>query len=275
MEKYSILMSVYYKEQPEYLLNSIESVFAQTVVPDDFVLVCDGPLTPELDSVIYQMEQKYGEALNVIRFDKNRGLGPALNDGIKLCKNRLVARMDSDDITPKNRCELQLKKFAENPELSLIGGAIEEFACSIDNIISKKGMPLNNDEILMYAKKRCPFNHPTVMFDKNVVLNLGGYPDFPFHEDYCLWATLLQNGVLTANLPETLCYMRVDSGLYGRRGGLKYLKVAIKFRWHLYKTGFVSLFQAFFVMFILTAVCIVPTPVRKLFYTKILRKKQP
>ena len=43
--KYSVLMSVYAKEKPKYLSQSIDSMLAQTVPPDQFVLVKDGPLT--------------------------------------------------------------------------------------------------------------------------------------------------------------------------------------------------------------------------------------
>ncbi|MBR3768513.1 MAG: glycosyltransferase [Clostridia bacterium] len=273
MENYSVLMSVYNGEKPEYLLQSIESIFSQTIPTNDFVLVCDGPLTEELNSLITEFEQKYEEKFNVVRFKNNRGLGPALNDGLRLCKNRLVARMDSDDIAPEYRCEMQLKAFSDEPQLSIVGGAIEEFACCTNNIISKKNMPLNHEDILNYSKKRCPFNHPTVMYDKDVVLANGGYPDILLHEDYALWVKLLQNGVISRNLPDNLCFMRVDSGLYGRRGGLNYLKIAYKFRWHLYRTGFCSFFQAIYTIFALTAVCLVPTSLREFIYKKVLRSE--
>ena len=272
MEKYSVLMSVYVKENPEFLLHSIESIFAQTVLTDDFVLVCDGELTDGLDAVICQFEEKYPDVFRVLRFEKNRGLGPALNDGLKQCRNRLVARMDSDDVAPENRCELQLQAFEKNPELAVVGGLIKEFEGTPENIVSEKHMPLTHDEILVYAKKRCPFNHPTVMYDKTVVLENGGYPDLLLYEDYGLWAELLLNGAVTCNLPEVLCYMRVDSGLYDRRGGYRYLKTAVKFRWTLYKKGFVSLTQFLFVTGVNTVVCLVPTSLRKFIYKIFLRK---
>lgn len=271
MENYSVLMSVYYKEKPEYLRQSMQSIFEQTKPTDDFVLVCDGPLTEKLNAVISEMKQKHPDVLNVIRFENNRGLGPALNDGLLQCKNRLVARMDSDDIAPPNRCELEINAFTRNRDLGIVGGTIEEFEKNLENILSKKELPEKHEDILNFARKRCPFNHPTVMYDKNLVLESGGYPNLPLHEDYALWANLLRHGVIAKNLKETLCYMRVDSGLYGRRGGLRYLKTAIKFRWHLYKIGFSGFFEVIYVICALTLVCLVPTAVRKFIYKKALR----
>lgn len=272
MENYSVLMSVYHKEQPEFLLSSIESMFAQTVPTDDFVLVCDGPLTEELDRVIASLQQKYGSVLNVIRMETNRGLSYALNDGLSFCKNDLVARMDSDDIAPADRCYLQLSKFTEKPELDIVGGAIDEFIGQPDNIISHKDMPLSYDNILRYSKKRNPFNHPTVMYRKTSILDAGGYPHFSLHEDYALWAKLLSSDATGCNLPQTLCYMRVDNGLYNRRGGWKYFKTAVKFRYHLYQTRFYSLWDFLYVTAALTVVCLIPSAVRKAAYRKLLRK---
>ncbi len=273
MENYSVLMSVYKKEKAEFLKQSCESIFAQTHLTDDFVLVCDGPLTDELDAVIFDMQKAHPEILNVLRFDQNRGLGPALNDGLATCKNRLVARMDSDDIAPEYRCELQLDAFSKNEKLTIIGGAIEEFEGSVENILSKKPMPQTNDEIYSYARRRCPFNHPTVMYDRDFVLKVGGYPDIPLHEDYGLWINLLKAGAMAQNINKTLCFMRVDSGLYGRRGGFKYLKTALKFRYHIYRLGFSSFIDMIYTCLALMLVCVVPTSLRKSIYKKFLRRK--
>ena len=126
-KQYSVLMSVYYKEKPEYLQQSMESILHQTIPASDFVLVCDGPLTPELDSVIEKMQQQFGPVLHVHRLKENGGLGKALNAGLEQCTCELVARMDSDDVSRPDRCEKQLQIFAEHPEYSLVSGIVEEF----------------------------------------------------------------------------------------------------------------------------------------------------
>lgn len=272
MENYSVLMSVYHKEQPEFLRQSVESIFAQTIPTDDFVLMCDGPLTEALDSVIADLQKTHGAVLNVVRCEVNRGLSYALNDGLTVCKNELIARMDSDDIAPANRCELQLQAFQEDPQLVIVGGAIDEFEGSLSNVVSHKDMPLTHEDILHYSKKRNPFNHPTVMYRKSAVLAVGSYPHITLHEDYALWANLFANGAKGLNLPQTLCNMRVDSGLYNRRGGWRYFKTAAKFRYHLYRSGFYSLWNFLFVTAALAVVCLVPQDIRRAAYLKLLRK---
>ena len=135
--EYSVLMSVYHKEKPEYLKQAIESIQAQTLPTNDFVLVCDGPLTDALDKVITTKQQEMGTSLNVVCLAKNGGLGNALNEGIKHCKNELVARMDSDDIAYPDRCEKQIAVFNTHPEVSICSGIVEEFTTiAIQQIIA-------------------------------------------------------------------------------------------------------------------------------------------
>lgn len=271
MENYSVLMSVYYGEKAEYLRMSTQSIFTQTVPTNDFVLMCDGPLTEELDAVIAELEREHGDVLRVIRLEVNKGLGNALNVGLQLCRNELVARMDSDDIALANRCELQLEKFRENPELAIVGGAIDEFEGTPFCVISHKDMPQAHGDVVRYAKTRNPFNHPTVMYRRSVVLAVGGYPNRILHEDYALWANLILSGARACNLPQTLCFMRVDSGLYDRRGGFDYLKKAIKLRWHLYRTGLYTFWSFLYVSLGLTLVCLLPLSARKVVYRRFLR----
>lgn len=271
LDEYSVLMSVYAKEKPDYLRQSIQSIFSQSVPTNDFVLMCDGPLTTELDAVIETACKSHGDVLHVIRLEKNQGLAHALNIGLRECKNDLVARMDSDDIALPNRCELQLQKFQEDPELSIVGGAIDEFEGTPQNIISHKNMPETHEELLRYARLRNPFNHPTVMYRRSAILAVGGYPNNILHEDYALWGYLLLSGAKGYNLPNTLCYMRVDSGLYRRRGGFYYLKQAVKLRWQLYQLGLYTLPSFIFVTIGLTFVCLLPNPMRRRVYRSFLR----
>ena len=194
MQNYSVLMSVYYKEKPEYLEQAIESVQSQTFPTDDFILVCDGPLNDALDKVIAKKQQEMGITLNVVRLAKNGGLGNALNEGIKHCKNELVARMDSDDIAYPDRCEKQLAVFNEHPEVSICSGIVEEFTTDPNTVDAKRVPPETNAEIVEFAKKRNPFNHPCVMYKKSAVEAVGSYQDFYLLEDYYLWLRMLMAG---------------------------------------------------------------------------------
>ena len=98
-EKYSVLQTVYKSDNPEYLRLSLESMISQSVKPDELVLVKDGPITNELQAVIDETDKKYPGIIVQHQLDKNVGLGKALNEGIVICKNELIARMDSDDIS--------------------------------------------------------------------------------------------------------------------------------------------------------------------------------
>lgn len=170
MDKYSVLMSLYIKEKPEYLDQAIHSMVNQTLKPDEIVIVKDGLITNELQNVLEKYNNKYPDLFHIVGYEDNRGLGNALNYGLTYCKNELVARMDTDDIAVIDRCEKQIDFMKKHPEITVVGGEIEEFMNDIENSIGKRLVPCSDIEIKKYMKKRCPFNHMTVMFKKMKLL---------------------------------------------------------------------------------------------------------
>ena len=265
-------MSVYFKEKPEYLYTSMESMFQQTIPTNDFVLVCDGELTEELESVINEMEKLHGETLNVIRLPKNGGLGNALNEGMKHCKNDLIARMDSDDISKPYRCEEQLKIFEQSPELSIVGATIEEFDEKPEQALDKRILPEFHEQIIKFAKKRNPFNHPCVMYRKSAVMNAGGYQDFYLLEDYFLWIRMLIHGERGYNIQDSLLLMRAGNGLYDRRAGKKYAVSQKKLFQYMYQKRFINIHQYIFSVVIRNGMAIFPNKLRVSVYRLFLRK---
>lgn len=237
---YSVLMSVYFREKPEYLRQSMNSIINQSVPTDDFVLVCDGPLTEELDTVIENMQEKYPDVLRVIRLEKNVGLGNALNRGIRHCRNDIIARMDSDDIARHDRCERQLAVFEQNPDVGMVSGIVEEFATNPSVIDARRAPPEKHEDILKFAKKRNPFNHPCIMYRRSAVEAAGGYQEIYHLEDYYLWVRMLLNGTVGYNLQEPLIWMRAGSKMYKRRAGIKYAGAQVKLFRMFYGMGFVS-----------------------------------
>ena len=223
MEPYSVLMSLYKKEHPEYLRLALDSMINQTVKPDEIVMVEDGPLTYEL----YKVIEEYKDYLTIVVNENNLGLGLALNKGLVACRNELVARMDTDDIAELDRCEKQLLYFATHPDTTILGGQIEEFITDPKDVVGKRIVPEGNDELKEYMKRRCPFNHMTVMFKKTDIIKAGNYQDWFWNEDYYLWIRLALEGFVFANLPETLVHTRVGADMYQRRGGDKYFKSEI------------------------------------------------
>ena len=227
MEKYSVLMSLYKKEHPEYLRLALDSMVNQTVKPDEIVLVEDGPLTDELYEVVNEYKDKYPTLLHIVVNKNNLGLGLALKVGLRSCHNELIARMDTDDIAVLDRCEKQLRYYAKHPSVTILGGQIEEFITSPDVIVGKRVVPQTNRELKEFMKKRCPFNHMTVMFKKSDIIKAGNYRDWFWNEDYYLWIRLALAGYKFANLSDTLVHTRVGADMYQRRGGDKYFRSEI------------------------------------------------
>ena len=270
--EYSVLMSVYHKEKPEYLKQAIESIQAQTLSTNDFVLVCDGPLNEQLDSVIATKQQEMGESLNVVRLAKNGGLGNALNAGINHCKNELVARMDSDDVAYPDRCEKQIAVFNIHSEVSICSGIVEEFTTDPNTVDTRRVPPETNAEIVEFAKKRNPFNHPCVMYKKSAVEAVGSYQDFYLLEDYYLWLRMLMAGYQGYNIQEPLLHMRAGSDMYKRRAGWKYARTQVRLFKFMKNEGFIGERRYIKSCVIRSGSSVAPNWLRKFMFEKVLRK---
>lgn len=269
---FSVLMSVYKNEKSAYLNASLKSIENQTVVPDEIILVEDGPLTKELYEIIDTYRIKFGEGFKVVVLNKNQGLGNALRIGTKYISTNWIARMDTDDIAVPNRFELQLREIEKNPQLAVIGGQVDEFEGSIDNIVGKRTVPCSQVDIYKFIKWRSPFNHPTVMINKTMLEKVGGYENKGKLEDYFLWTKIIAKGYAVRNLPQVLVHMRVDSGMYNRRGEFKNLKPIIELRSFLYKNGLVTLTERYIGNTIMIMNIIIPSKLRKIIYELFLHK---
>lgn len=267
---FSILMSLYAKEQAEHLHQSLDSVFNQTLPPDEVVLVLDGCITDNLQSEVNEFSSKHSN-LKIISLPQNVGLGKALNEGLKHCSYDIVARMDTDDIAKPDRFEKQIAVLENNPEIKVVSCWIEEFIDTTDNVVSTRKLPEFPFEIFEYGKKRCPVNHPSVMFKKKAVELAGGYRHFPLMEDYYLWVRLLLNGDKFYNIQESLLYFRTSEDTYRRRGGFKHAIDEVKFQYHIHRLGYTS-FGRFLKNFAIRfSTRIVPNSIRVFIYKKLLR----
>lgn len=223
MIPFSIITSVYKNDRPEYVRIALDSMLVnQTIKPSEIVLVRDGQVPEELESVLEQYESLYPQVFNIIRLNQNGGLGRALKLGVEKAKYDIIARMDSDDICLPDRFELQLRYLEQNPEVDLVGGQMTEFIGSSANIVGRREVPLDNSSIYDFMKNRCALNHVTVMFRKEAVLKAGNYQDWFWNEDYYLWIRMMINHCKFANVPEVLVNVRSGTDQYARRGGRKY-----------------------------------------------------
>ena len=223
-EPFSVAISVYKSDNPMYFDRALSSITdLQTIKPDEVVLVVDGPVSNDIDLVIKKYENKYS-FFNVIRLEKNGGLGNALKIAVENAKYNLIARMDSDDVSINTRFEEQLSFFVNNPDIDIVGGDITEFIDKESNVVGKRSVPKSNLEIREYMKTRCAMNHVSVMYKKASVMDAGGYQDWFWNEDYYLWIRMWLNGAKFANTGTVLVNVRVGEEMYQRRGGAKYFK---------------------------------------------------
>lgn len=270
---YSLLMSVYKNDNPDYLDTAIRSMEAQTVPFHDLVLVCDGPLTPGLDAAIGSWQAKLGDRLTLVRLPQNGGLGAALAAGLPACRCETVARMDADDVSRPERMEKLLCKMTDEG-LDLVGGAIEEFDKKPGDMGSVRMPPLDKADIDTWLKGRNPFNHMSVVFDRHVVEQAGGYQPFPWMEDYWLWARMIAGGCRCANIPDVVVDVRTGEGMYARRSNVAYLKSQVRFFAELRKLGLVGRADQVKAVAQRTMATILPTGLVKLAYNTLLRDRK-
>ena len=271
-QKYSVLMSLYIKEKPEYLSLALDSMITQSIRPDEIVLVEDGPLTEALNKVISEFKERYPDVMHIVKNDRNLGLGLALNKGLKVCRNELVARMDTDDISKPDRCEKQLNRFHLKPELAIVGAYIEEFSGNTDNIISVRKVPTTTEKIYEFAKRRSAFNHPVVMYRKSKVLEQGGYSNLKRNQDVDLFGRMLYAGCKAENIDEPLLWFRSSDELAKRRRSWEntwsYISTIKKF----WKMGYSSLGDYLVVAFAQMGMYVMPIKMQNFIYKNLLRK---
>jgi glycosyltransferase involved in cell wall biosynthesis len=268
----SLLMSVYIKEKPEYFRQSLKSALDQTVKVKEIVLILDGPITTELQNVIIDFKKSNLEVLKVVPLDTNVGLGKALAIGVEVCKFDLIARMDTDDIMLPDRIEKQYSEFSNDPELTIVGSNIDEFYDSPESIVGRRIVPETNEKIRDFSKRRNPFNHMTVMFKKDAVLEVGNYQPMMGFEDYYLWVRLLRAGFKGKNIQESLVYARTGEDMYARRGGKNYFVNGLKGRKAIYRSGLGSLTDYLVSCSAHIIVSLLPNKIRGQVYERKLRK---
>lgn len=269
---YSVLMSVYGKDKPQYLDDAIASMASQTIPFEDMVIVCDGPLTAGLNEVLENWRRELGNSLLLVHLPKNVGLGSALAEGLGRCRCDTVVRMDSDDISRPDRCQILLKKM-KSDSLDLVGGAIEEFNHNPGDMGAVRAVPLEENDIRKWLKKRNPFNHVTVAFSRKIVQAAGGYQPFPWMEDYWLWARMIARGCRCANVPNVVVDVRTGDGMYARRSNVAYLKSQARFFSELRKLGIIGSFDQVMAVAVRALATLLPTQIVKALYNGLLRRR--
>ena len=251
---------------------ALDSMINQTYPADEIVIIKDGPITQELQAVID--ERKKGSIeIQEVALAKNQGRGHARNAGVNACRNELIAIMDSDDYSLPERCALEVAEFEKNPELDIVGGQLVEFDGDIQNVVAKRYVPLEQQEIYKYAKFRDPFNNVTVMFRKTAVQRAGGYSSHRMNEDTDLWMRMLNQNVNCVNLKDVVLFVRFDRKTYQRRKSWENTKTLIEIRYNAWKSGFNSLLEFLFLAVAQMGIFVMPEWFVKWSYGVFLRGK--
>lgn len=267
----SVLVPIYYKENPLHVAECFDSLARQTRRADEIVLVEDGPLTPELYETIDRIAAQMPEFRRV-QLPEHTELGNVLAVGIRHCTGELVARMDSDDISHPNRFAIEEEFLMQHPDVSVIGSWVDEFIEHPDHVISTRFVPEHHDDILSFAHYRNPINHPSAMFRRQDILDAGNYQPFFYFEDYAIWCRMLLQGKKFHNLQQSLLSFRSGHDLFDRRGGWSYIRPELKFQKFLFRIGFCRIDQFLLNVLLRTTTRILPACLRHWVYTTFLRR---
>ncbi len=270
--KYSVLMSVYAKDNTEYFIQAVNSMLAQTIPPEQFVLVVDGAVPKELANAIAQYAENE-ELFTVVRLKENKGLGHALDVGLEHCRNELVARMDADDISLPERCERELEIFDQNKTLAVCGTHMIEFNDSPEKVHTMRKVPTDYVAIKKMMRRRQAFNHPTVMYKKSEVIRCGRYGNLRKKQDYDLFSRMINMGCYALNVDDLLFKYRADENNYKRRKSWSYVKSSIKVGALNYQRKYCSLTDLLYIICGQIGLFIMPVGIMRIVSDKVLREK--
>jgi glycosyltransferase involved in cell wall biosynthesis len=269
--QFSVLIATYEGDDPDDLSRALQSVIDQTVRPDEIVVVADGSLTTDLEAVLDDFESAYPDLLTRTSLPTNQGLGAALNHGVETCSYEWIGRLDSDDIAVENRFERQLTYLDENPETDVLGGYIGEFSNDPADIETTREVPTTPDQVRSIARFRCPLNHPTVIFRRSAVLEVGNYRPLRSMQDYDLWMRMLAKEYQLSNIPTILVKCEGGEELFNRRGGLTYARIETKLQYEFLQLGMISVPVFLLNICVRIPLRLIPNRLRSFVYRTLLR----
>ena len=268
-KNFTVVMSVYKNDNPDYLKLAIDSIIKQTISPDEIIIICDGPITNNLQAVL---DSYIGHKnIKFIKLNKNVGLASSRKEAINNARFNIIAVMDSDDICELDRFEKQIKHIKADSKM-VVSGWIEEFDKFPKDIGKVRKTPTNYKKILSYGKWRNPINHVTLMFTKSAYDSVGGYSSLRHSEDWDLISRMLVKGIQVVGIPNVLVNVRAGDEMIERRRNIKQFKGELKLFLKMYKIGYLNFFQLIANMFIRIFLRALPKFITRLTYQNVLRK---
>lgn len=269
MSEFSLLLPIYHADDPQHLLRAFDSaVREQDLPPTEVVLVRDGSVPPALAELLEELTNESPVPVIRVDLERNVGLGRALDAGLAACRFDIVARMDADDISLPSRFAVQIPLLDQGYDL--VGSGLLEFGSDEDDIVGSRTPPTAEDAILAWARFHDPFNHPTVVYRRQMVQTAGGYRDLPLMEDYWLFARMIEQGARVINVAEPLVKYRVGAGAYARRGGWTLLRSELALQRQFRASGFVTRRQYVRNLVVRGGYRLVPESVRRTAYRRFI-----
>ncbi len=262
----AVALSIYKNDHPDYIELSINSVLDQSIESDIFIQV-DGYVSDDIKKSL----DKYTHLPNItIYYHKsNLGLATRLNQIIDITsKNnnyKYLARMDADDICMPNRFIAQIEFLEKNPDISVVGSDVIEIDKSGNELFYKK-MDSNHEILKNKIIKKCPLNHPSVMFRMSTFHDGTRYKyNLMNTQDYYLWIDILAAGKKISNINEPLLKFRINDSFHERRGIKKAIN-DVKSRIYAFKKLDVITISNIFHVFTLFLLRVSPPSIKKWAY---------
>ncbi len=265
---FSVLLAVYKNDDPSLFKKAISTIFSNTLLPHELIVVGDGELTSDQLEIISDFSEKF--PVMFLQLPSNVGLAKALNEGLKKIKTKYTIRADADDFNYPNRFEILVDQLSRGYDV--VGSAMREVDKN-GREVAFRYCPLNQLEIRSFARKRNPFNHMTVGYRTDVILSVGGYPPLYLKEDYALWAKLLAIECKVCNLNMVLVDATAGLEMFKRRGGVRYAWAEINLQRHLVKCRLKSPVNALVDGVLRSSIFLAPNSLRQFFYLNFLRAR--
>lgn len=218
MSNLGVLQSVYHGDKASYLKDSVQSILNESNLIFEYCIVVDGPVGRELSEYLSGLQHL--KFMRIHYLESNNGLAQALNYGLKNMSADLILRMDSDDIAVPGRIETSLKIFQEK-KVDVLGFSKLTFCGGIEDFIADNWSDKRLSFLISFLLSS-PLNHPTVLFKRNSILQVGGYPNIYRREDSALWLRLKSQGFSLARSETATLYFRQCDFDLERRLGWRY-----------------------------------------------------
>jgi len=191
-----------------YIEKTLASIQAQDYRNHDIIAWDNGSTDATLDTLCRWIPERIpGKVIG----DRPLGLGASLAAMVNLASAPLCARIDADDLNEPNRLSMQVAFMCAHPDVAVVGSAVR-YIDADDNLKPDRPTIVTHDADIRWRLRFCnAFNHPTVMFRRAAVMEVGNYRDVMPIEDFDLWVRLALRFEL-ANLATPLVRYRVLPG---------------------------------------------------------------